>query len=232
MVFISVSIVPVFGSYFVFLQEKSKDFQLDREMLWSVRVVRKIGMVLLLSLFCMSSYARDGVVPQRTVAGDTLPHFLLDEVKVKGKSPRKYIRRQSRLEYHVRKVYPYACMAARKTEEIDRQLALVSTPKEGKEIIRREYQGLMKTFRKPLMRLSFTQGRILLKLIYRETDNTAFSHIREYKGGLNTYFWQSVALVFGNNLKAGYDPKGKDAEIEKIVLKIKSEEEVRKNGGK
>ena len=78
------------------------------------------------------------------------------------------------------------------------------------------------------MKLSFTQGRILIKLIHRETENTAFSHIKEYRGGFNAYFWQSLALLFGNNLKADYDPHGKDAEIEKVVQKILSEERRKK----
>lgn len=82
----------------------------------------------------------------------------------------------------------------------------------------------MKTFKAPLMKLSVTQGRILVRLIYRETNASSFSHIREYKGGVNAYFWQSIALIFGNNLKADYDPYGADAEIEAIVQKILKKE--------
>lgn len=182
----------------------------------------KIFILLLVSVFYMEfPQARETVVPREITTDDTLPHYLLEEVEVKGKISRK----QKRLEYNVRKVYPYARIAARKIDEINRLLAQTSDSKERKEIISREYRDLMKTFKKPLMRLSFTQGRILLKLIYRETDGTAFSHIREYKGGFNAYFWQSIALVFGNNLKAEYDAQGEDAGIEKIVLKIKSEEQ-------
>ncbi len=70
------------------------------------------------------------------------------------------------------------------------------------------------------MKLSVTQGRILVRLIYRETNHTSFAHIREYKGAVNAYFWQSLALLFGNNLKAAYDPYGEDAEIEEIVQRI------------
>lgn len=184
----------------------------------------RIFVVLFLGVvYAFSSYGQEAET-------DTLPHYFLKEVRVTAKN-RKHSR-QSRLEYNVRKVYPYACIAARKIDQINSRLHSVSAPKKRKEIIRSEYRELMKTFKKPLMRLSFTQGRILVKLIYRETDNTAFSHIREYKGGFNAYFWQSVALVFGNNLKAGYEPEGKDADIEKIVLKIKSEEQAGKPDGK
>lgn len=78
----------------------------------------------------------------------------------------------------------------------------------------------MKSFKQPLMKLSITQGRILVRLIYRETNNSAFAHIKEYKGSVNAYFWQSLALLFGNNLKADYEPYGKDREIEDIVKRI------------
>lgn len=197
-----------------------------------VPAVRNIFFVLLLFSLHAPCYAREVSVLRRITDGDTIPHYMLDEVKVKGRSLRKYARRQSRLEYNVRKVYPYARIAARKIEQINHRLALTPDSKKRKEVIRREYRELMKTFKKPLMRLSFTQGRILVKLIYRETDHSAFSHIHEYKGGVNAYFWQSIALIFGNNLKTGYEPEERDAEIEKIVLKIKSEEQESGNIGK
>ena len=54
------------------------------------------------------------------------------------------------------------------------------------------------------------------------TSNSSFHHIKEYKGGVNAYFWQSLALLFGNNLKADYEPEGRDKEIEEIVRAIES----------
>lgn len=188
----------------------------------------RILVIILLSLFHIPFSQAQKVSSLRGESGkDTLPHYLLEEIEVKGINHAKQSRRQSRLEYNVRKVYPYACTAALKIGRINKQLARTSVPKERKKIIREEYKALMKTFKKPMMKLSFSQGRILIKLICRETDNTAFSHIREYKGGFNAYFWQSLALLFGNNLKAGYDPDGKDSEIEKIVLKIKYEQQTK-----
>ena len=149
----------------------------------------------------------------------------LQEVKVKGKNlyKKKYIRsarRQTRLEYNVKKVYPYARIAAEKIQQIDRQIDQTKDKSKRKEIIKKEYKALMKSFKQPLMKLSITQGRILVRLIYRETNNSAFAHIKEYKGSVNAYFWQSLALLFGNNLKADYAPYGKDREIEDIVKRI------------
>lgn len=186
----------------------------------------RIFLFILLSIFYLNvSKAQQIVVPAAIVHGDTLPCLKLEEVKVHGKNLRKrqlkrYARRHSRLEYNVRKVYPYARIAAREIQKIDTRISQVRNRKERKQVIREEYGKLMKSFKKPLMKLSITQGRILIRLIYRETQNSAFAHIREYKGSVNAYFWQSIALLFGNNLKADYEPYGKDAEIEEIVLSI------------
>ncbi len=109
------------------------------------------------------------------------------------------------------------------TPEIEQKLAQTKKESERKKIIKEEYALLMKTFKTPLMKLSITQGRILIRLIYRETNHTSFAHIREYRGTVNAYFWQSLALLFGNNLKAGYEPHGEDAEIEEIIQKILQE---------
>lgn len=183
-------------------------------------------------IFCMYALkAQEQGVLVRAILykGDTIPSLQLPEVVVKTKTRnpayyRRYNQRMARLEYNVRKVYPYAQIAAAKINEIEKKLSKVSRESEKKKIIKEEYSSLMKTFKAPLMKLSVTQGRILVRLIYRETNASSFSHIREYKGGVNAYFWQSLALLFGNNLKADYNPYGADAEIEAIVQKILKKE--------
>lgn len=189
-------------------------------------MVRIFFVILWVLFYANALKAQQIVVPATVVHGDTLPHLNLEEVNVFGKKLnkrqyRRYTQRQERLEYNVRKVYPYAQIAARKIQEIDTRISTVSDRKKRKQIIKEEYGEMMKTFRKPLMKLSITQGRILIRLIYRETNNSAFTHIKEYKGSVNAYFWQSIALLFGNNLKADYEPYGKDADIEEIVLAIR-----------
>lgn len=184
----------------------------------------------ILLFFCVSYVFSQKKEVTRTIiiGNDTIAHVWLNEVIVKGKTrnanwyQRQY-KRRTRLEYNVRKVYPYARIAAAKINEIEEKLALVKKESERKKIIKEEYAQLMKTFKAPLMKLSITQGRILIRLIYRETSHSSFAHIREYRGAVNAYFWQSLALLFGNNLKASYDPYGEDAEIEEIVQKILQE---------
>ena len=189
-------------------------------------MVRIFFVILWVLFYANALKAQQIVVPATVVHGDTLPHLNLEEVNVFGKKLnkrqyRRYTQRQERLEYNVRKVYPYAQIAARKIREIDTRISTVSDRKKRKQIIKEEYGEMMKTFKKPQMKLTITQGRILIRLIYRETNNSAFAHIKEYKGSVNAYFWQSLALLFGNNLKADYEPYGKDADIEEIVLAIR-----------
>ena len=188
-------------------------------------MVRIICSILLSLFYANALNAQEPLPPVAVSEADTLPHVYLQEVKVKGKNlyKKKYIRsarRQTRLEYNVKKVYPYARIAAEKIQQIDRQIDQTKDKSKRKEIIKKEYKALMKSFKQPLMKLSITQGRILVRLIYRETNNSAFAHIKEYKGSVNAYFWQSLALLFGNNLKADYEPYGKDREIEDIVKRI------------
>lgn len=189
----------------------------------------RIIFVILFLFYTISLHAQQReVVRSRIVKGDTIPYVLLDEVIVKGKihNARWYKRhnqRNIRLEYNVRKVYPYARIAAAKVNEIEDKLTKITKESERRKVVKEEYAQLMKTFKTPLMKLSITQGRILIRLIYRETSHTSFAHIREYRGTVNAYFWQSIALLFGNNLKAAYDPNGEDAEIEEIVQKILAE---------
>ena len=188
--------------------------------------MRRIIFTFLILFFALVVQAQHSdVVPAVVYQGDTIPHLYLEQANVwaKGRYVNRYHRQQRRnlrLEYNVRKVYPYARIAARKVSEIENRLQHLDRNADRRKILKEEYAHLMKTFKKPLMKLSFTQGRILVRLIYRETHNTSFSHIREYRGAVSAYFWQSVALIFGNNLKAAYDPQGADREIEQIVQKI------------
>lgn len=181
----------------------------------------------ILFIFCVNTLSAQKPQTLRSIViqGDTLPQVFLRDAEAQAKTRSrkwydKYNRRNARLEYNVRKVYPYALLATAKINEIEEKLSHTTKESERKAIIKEEYARLMKTFKTPLMKLSVTQGRILVRLIYRETSYTSFAHIREYKGSVNAYFWQSLALLFGNNLKAAYDPYGEDAEIEEIVQRI------------
>ena len=73
-----------------------------------------------------------------------------------------------------------------------------------------------------LKALTFSQGKILLKLVDRQTGNSSFELVQEFRGKFVAFFWQSFAKLFGYNLKIQYDPLGEDKDIELIVLMIEN----------
>ena len=157
------------------------------------------------------------------IGEDTIPHYNLPTVTVtppwKFKNQRQQ-KRYSRLVYHVKKTLPYARVASARLKEINNHMAQLKTEKERKEYLKVAEKELFDEFETPLRQLTFTQGRILINLIDRETGDTSYNLIKEYKGGFSAFFWQSVARLFGSNLKDEYDPEGDDKMIENIVIRI------------
>lgn len=135
---------------------------------------------------------------------------------------RKYIEEWTRLRNAVYVTYPYARIAGATINEINLKMQGVHGRKARKEIIKTREKELKKEFTEPLTNLSVYQGKILMKLINRQTGNNCYEIIKEYKGGLNARFYQTVAFFVGGNLKQEWDlAKNKiDRDIENIVREI------------
>jgi len=156
---------------------------------------------------------------------DTLPIVELPAVTVYERKDFEYLylkRRYRRMIRNVKRAYPYAQVAGEKLKELDNQLASMEDEKERKAYINQAEQDIMVEFEKEVRKLTITQGIILVKLIDRETGRTSYQVIRELKGGITAFFWQGIARIFGNNLKAEYDPEGNDRVIEDIVRGIEA----------
>lgn len=154
------------------------------------------------------------------VDGDTIPGGRLLDVDVKTvmtEKWRRYWAEWSRLRNAVYVTYPYAKAAGKVMNEVNAQLANVTDKDERKRIIKSREKDLKREFADKLTNLSVYQGKVLMKLIYRETGNNCYNLIHEYKGGFTAGFWQTIAVVFGSNLKQNYDPANKDKPIEVIV---------------
>lgn len=134
----------------------------------------------------------------------------------------KFIQEWTRLRNAVYVTYPYARVAGATINEINRTLQGVESKKERKNYIKTREKELKKQFSDPLSNLSVYQGKILMKLINRQTGNNCYSIIKEYKGGLNARFYQTVAFFVGGNLKQEWDLKENqiDRQIESIVKEI------------
>lgn len=128
------------------------------------------------------------------------------------------LRRYRRLVDAVKKVYPIAKIARAKMADMEKVLCSLPTRKEQKAYIKRVYNEIKAEYTPVLKRMTRTQGKVLLKLIDRETEYTAYEVLREFRGGFIAGFWQGVSRIFGQNLKAEYDREGEDRIIEQIVL--------------
>ncbi len=134
----------------------------------------------------------------------------------------KYIKEWTRLRNAVFVTYPYARIAGSTINDINKNLEGVKGKKERKAYIKTREKDLKNEFSDPLSNLSVYQGKILMKLINRQTGNNCYEIIKEYKGGLNARFYQTVAWFVGGNLKQDWDLKENfmDRQIENIVKEI------------
>jgi hypothetical protein len=162
------------------------------------------------------------LVPIHVFRGDTLPSGTLDYFFVSAPmSPamRKRYEKWTRLRNAVYVTYPYARKAGVIINDINSRVVSMSS-KDRKKYINSREKDLKKEFTEPLTKLSVYQGRVLMKLINRQTGNNCYELVKEYKGGISARFWQTVAFFFGSSLKQPYDAADEDREIELIVKEV------------
>ena len=157
------------------------------------------------------------------VNGDTVPGGWMLDVTVRTKMLdkwKKYWREWTRLRNAVYVTYPYARAAGNIMNEINAKLVGVTDKNKRKEIIRAREKELKKEFTDKLTNLSIYQGKVLMKLINRQTGNNCYEIIQEYKGGFTAGFYQTIAVIVGTNLKQSYEPQQADKDIELIVQDV------------
>ena len=165
------------------------------------------------------------------VDGMKVGEIELTEVEITDKRPSKArirrgqrrLQRYTRLEWHVHKVYPYALKVSEIMEEIDYELKNLPEGEKKKKYIKKKEKSLFGKYEKDLRKMTRTQGRILIKLVYRQTGISMYQIIREMKSGATAVFWQSIGLIFGLNLKVEYDADEEENwMIERIVTKLEN----------
>jgi hypothetical protein len=171
-------------------------------------------------IYLLQKINRDGV---------TLPEVEIKEVYViAGQRPGESRRSQSlfkkyeRTVYNVKRVYPYALVVRGRLDKVNADLMMLTSDKERRNYIKDVEKDVFGEYEDDMRNMTITQGRILIKLIDRETRNTSYDLIKQYRGGLTAAFWQGIARIFGTNLKEEYDPYGTDLLIELIVQEIES----------
>ena len=168
----------------------------------------------------------------KRVRGAQSAVWMLDErgdsiLFVKMSPVRIYSRMRDMKEYQrmikaVKKVYPLALQAAERMEHYNEEVAELERRRDRKEYTSAIEDALKEEITPMLWKMTRYEGQILLKLIDRETNHTAFSIIKDFRSGFTAGFYQMLAKLFGNNLKLHYDPEGEDKMLEQIVLYYKA----------
>jgi hypothetical protein len=166
--------------------------------------------------------ANDTIICSAVVyEGDTIEAKILAGVYVWAKGNARARAAWTRLRNAVYVTYPYAKQAGYVFNDIERHIANNPNKAAVTRYINSREKELKKQFSDPLKNLSVYQGKVLMKLINRETGGTnCYDILKELKGGFTARFWQTVAYVFGSDLKQPYDAAGKDAEMETIVKEV------------
>jgi len=155
--------------------------------------------------------------------GEKLPEIEIKEVTISGE--RKFFTgfqlwKYERLVYNVKKAYPYSIIVRDKLKDVNAALEKLPDDKERKKYIKDIEKQVFKDYENDMKEMTVTQGMILIRLIDRETQNTSYDLIKEYRGKITAAFWQGIARLFGTNLKEEYDPVGDDFLIEMIIAEI------------
>lgn len=189
--------------------------------------MRSLIVILLLAIASpLFSQSSDYIIVRGAVEGtDTIAVIDLNEITIRSFpiiKRKKDLRAHTKLIRNVKKVYPYARLAGIKLSEYETILSEAKNDKERKKIMKQAEQEIKEEFGDDLRDLTFSQGKILIKLVDRETGESSYQLVRELRGSFTAFFYQAFAKLFGYNLKIKYDPEGEDRKIEHIVRMIET----------
>ena len=187
------------------------------------KIIFIFSLISIITFDCFSQEVNGIVVLANVIDGDTIPVIPLKEVNVyalKVIKNKREARRFSRLVRNVKKVYPYAKIAGIKLNKYNDILLKTENERERRKIMKKAEDEIQEEFGKDIKKLNFSQGKILIKLIDRETENSSFKLVQDLRGKFQAFFWQAFARIFGYNLKVKYDPEDEDRNIEMIVKMI------------
>jgi hypothetical protein len=191
-----------------------------------INAMKTVSTVLLLlvttGIFAQSTDSSQ-VVHGVIYGSDTIPLVYLPMVDVFGAidpAQAENLKKYLKLRRDVLRAYPYAKLASQQLKFINDSLAHIKSERDRKKFVKATEKDLKERFEKDLKNLTYTQGRILIKLIDRETGNTSYALVKDLRGTFSAVFWQSLARLFGSNLKSEYDADGEDRMIESIVQAI------------
>nr|MBC7613073.1 DUF4294 domain-containing protein [Pseudopedobacter sp.] len=170
------------------------------------------------------SYVKAGTndtikVATTNLNGEILPWIVLNEITIVSTrtfKSKEDFDKYRRLRYNVLKVLPYARFAGQRYRQLERDLAVTQDKRKQKVLVKGCEKEIKDLFNAKIKDLSISQGEVLIKLIDRETGNSSYELVQDMKGNVSAFFFQSIARIFGHDLKNKYDPD-EDRDIENIV---------------
>lgn len=176
-------------------------------------------LVLLLSNSFAQTEQDNIVLPQEIIDGDTIHEIILEPINVTADRLEKVVLEEWQMRY-LRKVYPYALRTARLTKKINDDLQLIKTKREKKRYLD-ECEKVMRTsFEETLKNLTHKQGQYLIILINRETGQTVYDLLKEYRSGWKAFWWNFGGKFFQLNMKEKYDPAGEHHQVENYIKRL------------
>ena len=204
-------------------REKTKDYPYLYGMKWLADI--KIWVLLAIMACCdvsAQSYKRKQVIlPVEVYQGDTLPVIHLRDVYIYRRPKFKNQRKEKfywRTVRDVKKTLPIAREVRGIIIETYEYLLTLPDEKAREAHLAAVEKGLLEQYTPHMKKLTFRQGKMLIKLIDRECDQSGYELIRVFMGSFKANFYQTFAALFGASLKKEYDPELEDAEIEEIIF--------------
>ena len=152
--------------------------------------------------------------------GDTIPMLNIPEISITG---HKFENQQDEYWYkyylkRVKKVYPYYQIAKTVVNDLEDEKDNLKK-KHFKQYKKNRKKELMKEFEKELRDLKISEGKVLVKMINRETGQNFYELIKEYNSGMKAWVYNIVANRYDYDLKAPYDPKSKENSMLELAIK-------------
>lgn len=189
-------------------------------------MIKNKKILFLLLLFSSVNIFSQNIIKDYVVEqGDTILLTEIPSIDIISFTNNKERWRYQILKRKVLKVYPYAIYTKQKLEEMENELNSISRKRKKKIHTKKVAKFLKEELGEELKKLTRTEGNILVKLIYRETNISTYKLLKMYRGSVNAYFWQTMAKIYDNDLKQEYDPLNnrEDMWIEHIINQAKLE---------
>lgn len=145
--------------------------------------------------------------------------YVYPQLKFRNKKQEQFYWRTVR---DVKRALPYAKLVSSELVRVNILISKVEKEKDRKKYLAQYEKEVFNRYEKELRKLTINQGRLLLKLIDRETSSTSYDLIKSYRGNVSAFFWQGMARLFGSNLKSEYDAQGNDRIVERVIVLVEA----------